>query len=339
MIEREVQVPKERKLVCRGDLQPAARRHAAGDRRDDPLLPAQLRRAVTESQLNEQEPYNTRLNPGLPPTPIGNPGLASIKAAAKPAKGDLFYFVVKPGTCGKHVFTGEPVGVRAGRGRLPAGPRGSRAARRPMLSVMELGMPRLAVLGHPVAHSRSPAMHNAALAELGLAGEWSYEAIESRPQDLRGARPRLAGRGFAGVNVTVPHKLAALALADVAPRGGTRDRRREHAQLRRRRDRAPRTPTRAGLLAAIDALRSRRSGARARRGRLGPCRHLGAVAAGRRRAGLESHRGRAEALAAEFGARALRSARPDWTSYDLLVNCHHGRPRAGGRAAAHRPQT
>ena len=39
-------------------------------------------------------------------------------------------------------------------------------------------MPRLAVLGQPVSHSRSPAMHNAALAEMGLAADWSYEAIE-----------------------------------------------------------------------------------------------------------------------------------------------------------------
>src|SRR5207247_375325 len=41
---------------------------------------------------------------------------------------------------------------------------------------------RLAVLGHPVAHSRSPAMQNAALAELGLAGEWTYEAIDVAPE-------------------------------------------------------------------------------------------------------------------------------------------------------------
>ena len=45
-------------------------------------------------------------------------------------------------------------------------------------------MPRLAVLGHPVSHSRSPAMQNAALAALELAGEWSYEAIEVAPEDF-----------------------------------------------------------------------------------------------------------------------------------------------------------
>jgi shikimate dehydrogenase len=75
-------------------------------------------------------------------------------------------------------------------------------------------MRRLAVLGHPVAHSRSPAMHNAALAELGLSGEWCYEAIDLAPDEL-GPRVRaMEDEGFAGANVTVPHKGAALSLAD-----------------------------------------------------------------------------------------------------------------------------
>ena len=77
-------------------------------------------------------------------------------------------------------------------------------------------MPKLAVLGQPVGHSRSPAMHNAALAELGLAPEWSYEAIEVAPSDFAGLVRSLPARGFAGVNVTVPHKLAALRVADEA---------------------------------------------------------------------------------------------------------------------------
>ncbi|MGI8462201.1 MAG: shikimate dehydrogenase, partial [Solirubrobacterales bacterium] len=46
-------------------------------------------------------------------------------------------------------------------------------------------MPRLAVLGHPVAHSLSPAMHNAALGEMGLVGEWSYEALDVEPDDFK----------------------------------------------------------------------------------------------------------------------------------------------------------
>lgn len=75
-------------------------------------------------------------------------------------------------------------------------------------------MRRLAVLGHPVGHSRSPAMQNAALAELGLAGEWAYEAIDVAPDELEARVRAMAAQGFAGANVTVPHKGAALALAD-----------------------------------------------------------------------------------------------------------------------------
>jgi shikimate dehydrogenase len=75
-------------------------------------------------------------------------------------------------------------------------------------------MKRLAVLGHPVGHSRSPAMHTAALAELGLAGEWSYEAIEVAPDEFERRVQAMPDEGFAGANVTVPHKGAALSLAD-----------------------------------------------------------------------------------------------------------------------------
>lgn len=75
---------------------------------------------------------------------------------------------------------------------------------------------RLAVLGQPIGHSRSPAMHSAALAAVGLAGEWSYEAIEVSPAGLEGLVRSMAARGFVGANVTIPHKQAALALADSA---------------------------------------------------------------------------------------------------------------------------
>lgn len=77
-------------------------------------------------------------------------------------------------------------------------------------------MPRLAVIGHPVAHSRSPAMQNAALAELGLAEEWRYEAIDVAPAGFEARVRAMPGEGFAGANVTVPHKGAALAVAGAA---------------------------------------------------------------------------------------------------------------------------
>jgi shikimate dehydrogenase len=73
---------------------------------------------------------------------------------------------------------------------------------------------RLAVLGQPISHSRSPAMHQAALSELGMAGEWSYEAIELSPDRFEERLRAMPSEGFVGANVTVPHKGAALAVAD-----------------------------------------------------------------------------------------------------------------------------
>jgi uncharacterized YceG family protein len=61
--------------------------------------------ALTESELQIDSRYNTRKRAGLPPTPIGNPGLSSIRAAAAPANVQYRYFVVKPGTCGEHAFS------------------------------------------------------------------------------------------------------------------------------------------------------------------------------------------------------------------------------------------
>jgi shikimate dehydrogenase len=80
---------------------------------------------------------------------------------------------------------------------------------------------RLAVLGHPVSHSRSPAMQNAALEALGLAREWSYEAIDLEPSELARRVRELPERSFVGANVTTPHKRAALQLADRASEAAT----------------------------------------------------------------------------------------------------------------------
>jgi shikimate dehydrogenase len=76
---------------------------------------------------------------------------------------------------------------------------------------------RLGVLGWPVGHSRSPAMHNAALGELGLA-DWRYQLLPVPPGLLSETVGALAGSGFVGANVTIPHKQAAFRLADEASR-------------------------------------------------------------------------------------------------------------------------
>jgi shikimate dehydrogenase len=76
-------------------------------------------------------------------------------------------------------------------------------------------MPRLGVLGWPAAHSRSPAMHNAAIAELGLEG-WRYQRLPVPPTLFAQTTLALPHTGFLGANVTIPHKQAALALSTEA---------------------------------------------------------------------------------------------------------------------------
>jgi shikimate dehydrogenase len=72
------------------------------------------------------------------------------------------------------------------------------------------------VIGHPIDHSLSPQMHNAALAELGRADPrfagWRYHAFDVEPGLLPVALGLLGERGFRGVNLTVPHKVLAVAL-------------------------------------------------------------------------------------------------------------------------------
>lgn len=75
------------------------------------------------------------------------------------------------------------------------------------------GAARLAgVVGWPVAHSRSPCLHNFWLQRYGIDG--AYVPLPVRPEDFSTLIPALAKAGFAGVNVTLPHKQAALALCD-----------------------------------------------------------------------------------------------------------------------------
>ncbi|HEV2997937.1 MAG TPA: endolytic transglycosylase MltG [Solirubrobacteraceae bacterium] len=86
---------------------------------------------LTEAQLHNPSPFNTRLHKGLPPTPIGNPGMASIEAAAHPAHSSYLYYVAGADGCGEMVFSRSYAkferdaaayreAVRRNGGRVPA---------------------------------------------------------------------------------------------------------------------------------------------------------------------------------------------------------------------------
>jgi shikimate dehydrogenase len=72
----------------------------------------------------------------------------------------------------------------------------------------------VALIGHPVAHSLSPRMQNAAFAARAL--DWAYVAVDVPAERLEEAVRGLGALGFAGANVTAPHKLAVAALCDEA---------------------------------------------------------------------------------------------------------------------------
>lgn len=105
MVERETAVPAERRLVSavihnrlKADMTlsiDATLRYGLG-------IPGT--RALTRAHLRSRSPYNTRRYKGLPPTPIGNPGVPSMRAAARPAPRNYLYYLRRPGTV-RHFFT------------------------------------------------------------------------------------------------------------------------------------------------------------------------------------------------------------------------------------------
>jgi uncharacterized YceG family protein len=103
MVEKETLSPDERQLVSAVIYN---RLHAGMPLGIDATLRYGLdippTESIHQSQLQSNSPYNTRNRKGLPPTPIANPGLASLQAAAHPAKVKYLYFVRKPDK--KHHF-------------------------------------------------------------------------------------------------------------------------------------------------------------------------------------------------------------------------------------------
>jgi uncharacterized YceG family protein len=105
MIEREALVPRDRRLISAVIYNRLRRGMPLG-------IDATLRyrlgnwtRPLKQSELNTNSTYNTRKVQGLPPTPIGNPGLAAMQAAADPASARYLFYVVKPCGNGAHAFS------------------------------------------------------------------------------------------------------------------------------------------------------------------------------------------------------------------------------------------
>ena len=152
-------------------------------------------------------PYNTYLNFGLPPTPIGAVSAPALQAALDPEAGGLGLL--------RQVRERRGLVLRRRRPRstTPTGVSPRRAG-------CTDGEPRRArgVLGSPVAHSLSPVLHGAAYAALGLRG-WTYERVECTAEDLPGLVAGL-DETWVGLSVTMPGKRAALAVAAEATDAG-----------------------------------------------------------------------------------------------------------------------
>ncbi len=111
LIEREAKVPGDRAKIAAVILNrlrtgtplgvDASIYYALEVARGEPTLTGEL----TAADLQIDSPYNTRIHKGLPPTPISNPGLASLYAAAHPAHVPYMYYVAAADGCGEHVFS------------------------------------------------------------------------------------------------------------------------------------------------------------------------------------------------------------------------------------------
>ncbi len=193
---------------------------------------------------------------------------------------------------------------------------------------MTAPFPRACLMGHPVAHSRSPMIHGYWLKTLGIAG--AYELKDLAPEAFPGFVTRLAEHGYVGGNVTVPHKEAAYRLVDERDaaaeavgavntmwlesgrlRGGNSD---THGFVANLDDRAPGWDVRGGTAVVLGAGGAARSAAYA------------LLQRGLRVALANRTQQRAEELAAHYGPpveaahgyEALPRLLPE---ADLLVNC------------------
>ena len=102
MIEREARAPGDRAKVSSVIYNRLHRNMALGIDATILYYKGSWDAKITQSDLTSNEPYNNRVHKGLPPTPICNPGLAAMQAAAKPADTDYLYYVAVPGQAAQY---------------------------------------------------------------------------------------------------------------------------------------------------------------------------------------------------------------------------------------------
>ena len=220
MVEREAALAARAPLIAAVIYNRLQAGHAARDRRDDPLRDRQLDPpADADAELRS----DSRLQHAHPRGAAARRRSATRawpRSRRRPARRsvDYLYYVVKPGDLRRSTPSRRPTRsssatspkYNAARAKQPA-------ASRPTEVLSRDDAAALGVLGWPVGHSRSPAMHNAAFAALGLRLELR-SSCRWRPSCSTETVRALPGVGFVGANVTIPHKLAALELADAAQR-------------------------------------------------------------------------------------------------------------------------
>jgi peptidoglycan lytic transglycosylase G len=113
MVEEEAQLDRERPLIAAVIYNRLREGIPLGIDATIRFATGNYSEPLTESELAVDSPYNTRVNAGLPPGPISSPGLASLEAAAQPAKAGFLYYVVKPGACGEHAFSSSDAEFQA----------------------------------------------------------------------------------------------------------------------------------------------------------------------------------------------------------------------------------
>ena len=205
MIEREVAVPRERPIVA-GVMY---NRLKAGMRLD---IDATVQYALGEwkpelsaSDLAIDSPYNTRKFTGLPPGPISNPGLDSIRAAARPAKVPYLYYVARNDGTGRHFFATTPEQFEQRRGPV-------RGQRRRMIERRAPGWPGSSAGPWSTRCRRRCTTRRSRT--------WGWTGCTRRSPSTRTGWGRRCGAwpppGCAGLNVTIPHKQAVIAACSEA---------------------------------------------------------------------------------------------------------------------------